>query len=100
MKPFEVGGREVDVGGGGVLFQPGSPLGAGDGCDVLPLGQQPRQGELPGCELPHVPTAQRLDRQDELGASEGTGVEAGARRGVVVVGVLREESGTGLERDV
>src|SRR3954468_4380077 len=40
--------RQLEVVGGEVLLQPGQPLGAGDGGDVIALRQQPRQGDLGG----------------------------------------------------
>src|SRR3954469_2374283 len=44
----DLGGRQHEVVGGDVLLQPGHPLGAGDGGDVVALRQQPRQGDLGG----------------------------------------------------
>lgn len=39
----QVVGGEGEVGGGDVLFDAGSAAGAGDGHDVVALGEQPRQ---------------------------------------------------------
>jgi hypothetical protein len=39
-------GGQLDAVGGDVLLDPGDALGAGDGSDVVALGQQPGQGDL------------------------------------------------------
>jgi hypothetical protein len=39
-------GGQLDAIGGNVLLDPGDALGAGDGGDVVALGQQPDQGDL------------------------------------------------------
>lgn len=44
----EVAGSELDLVGGGVLLQSGDSLGAGDGRNVVTLGEQPGQGDLCG----------------------------------------------------
>lgn len=62
LEAIEVGGAEREVGSGCVLLDPGGALGAGDGDDVLTLGQQPGERELAGrdallaseiADLPH-----------------------------------------------
>src|SRR3954453_11795637 len=52
-------GRQHEVVGGDVLLQPGHPLGARDGGDVLALRQQPRQRDLGGGGA--GPVGDRLD---------------------------------------
>jgi hypothetical protein len=44
----ELVAAQDNIGGGGVLLEPGDPLGAGDRHDVVPLGEQPGQGYLRG----------------------------------------------------
>jgi hypothetical protein len=75
VQPVEVGGREVDVGGCSVLLHALGLFGAGDGNDVLALGEQPRQGELPGCHAPLSGQSLHLG-EDRLVAVSVVAVEA------------------------
>jgi hypothetical protein len=52
-----------EVGGGGVLLQPGDPPGAGDRHDVVALGEQPRERHL--CWSRANLGRYRLDRRDD-----------------------------------
>jgi hypothetical protein len=46
----QIGGGELDVDGPGVLLEALGAAGAGNGCDVLALGEQPGQRELGGSD--------------------------------------------------
>src|SRR6476646_2406853 len=48
VQPLQLVTGEFDAVGRGVFLDPGDPAGAGDGGDVDPAGQQPRQGGLCG----------------------------------------------------
>jgi hypothetical protein len=48
-QPLELVVAQFDAVGGGVLLDAGDPAGAGDGGDVVALGEQPGQGDLRRC---------------------------------------------------
>src|SRR3954471_2738471 len=49
VQPFELRVGELDAVGCGVLFDAGDAAGPGDGGDVVPAGEDPRERRLCGC---------------------------------------------------
>src|SRR5207247_2908963 len=49
VQPFDLLGAQLDAVGGGVLLDPGNPLGAGNRSDVIALREQPGQRDLCRC---------------------------------------------------
>jgi len=54
LESLQIGGGESDVAGGDVGSEPVEVAGAGDGHDVVALGEQPGQSELAGGDVQAV----------------------------------------------